>query len=209
MIKPTVYVIYYSSYGHIKTLSDNIVMGLKKGGVNVKTFRFPETLPKTLTDKLHFQDFSKEAPLAEVMDLPKADAFMFGFPTRFGSPAAQFKSFWDGTGMHWAAGSLQSKPFGMFTSAASQHGGQETTAINALSNFIHHGMVYVPLGFSHKHMSDLSDVVCATPWGAATAAAADASRAVSDKEKEVAFHQGKTFAEFVLRLGPPTTANKD
>lgn len=41
--------------------------------------------------------------------------------------AAQFKAFWDATGGLWQKGALVGKPATMFTSTASQGGGQETT----------------------------------------------------------------------------------
>ncbi len=38
-------------------------------------------------------------------------------------------------------------PAGFITSTATQNGGQETTVQNALSNVVHHGMIYVPPGY--------------------------------------------------------------
>ena len=64
-------------------------------------------------------------------ELTEADGFVFGFPTRFGMMAAQMKSFFDTTGQLWQAGALHGKPASMFTSTASQGGGQETTIMTA------------------------------------------------------------------------------
>lgn len=199
--KPVVYVIFYSTWGHVKTLADEIVEGVKSLGdkVEVKLFRFPETLPKEVTDKLHAADFSS-IPEITLEDLSKADAFMFGFPVRFGAPAAQFKTFWDSTGGKWASGELNGKYYGVFSSAGSQHGGQETAVLTSLPNFVHHGMVYVAPGFSHKNYSEISEIVGATPWGASAVAAPDGSRPVSQKEKEIAFHHGKYFAQVLSRV---------
>jgi multimeric flavodoxin WrbA len=36
---PTVYVIYYSTYGHVEKLARNIVKGLERSGVKVKLFQ--------------------------------------------------------------------------------------------------------------------------------------------------------------------------
>jgi len=60
-------------------------------------------------------------------ELPYADGFLFGFPTRFGCMAAEFKAFFDTTGGLWRSQSLSGKPAGFFYSTASQGGGQETT----------------------------------------------------------------------------------
>ena len=60
--------------------------------------------------------------------------------------AAQMKAFWDATGSLWSTGALIGKPITYFTSTASINGGQETTALTAITQAVHHGMVYVPIG---------------------------------------------------------------
>ncbi|RKO95221.1 flavo protein WrbA, partial [Caulochytrium protostelioides] len=138
-------------------------------------------------------------PEITVDDLAKPDGFLFGFGTRYGRPCAQFDTFWDKTGGLWAKGALAGKLVGCFTSTASQHGGQETTIMSALSNFVHHGMVFVPLGFGHPKMTNLSEVMGGSAWGASTIAAGDGSRQVSDVEKDIAMHQGKNFGHLLTK----------
>ena len=46
---------------------------------------------------------------------------------------AQFKAFWDATGSLWSKGALVGKPVGLFTSTASQGGGQESTILTCES----------------------------------------------------------------------------
>jgi NAD(P)H dehydrogenase (quinone) len=75
-------------------------------------------------------------------------SFLFGIPTRYGNFPAQFKAFWDATGQLWASGGLSGKYAGVFISTASPGGGQESTAMNALSTFAHHGIIYVPMGYA-------------------------------------------------------------
>ena len=41
----TVAIIYYSMYGHIEAMAQEIKKGLEKGGVSVDMFQVPETLP--------------------------------------------------------------------------------------------------------------------------------------------------------------------
>ena len=60
-------------------------------------------------------------------ELSEADGFIFGFPTRFGMMAGQFKAFLDATGALWRTQQLAGKPAGLFYSTGSQGGGQETT----------------------------------------------------------------------------------
>ena len=76
------------------------------------------------------------------------DAFIIGVPTRYGNFPGQWKAFWDSTGQLWASGALAGKYAGIFVSTAAMGGGQESTALAAMSTFAHHGLIYVPLGYS-------------------------------------------------------------
>ena len=67
-------------------------------------------------------------------ELADYDAIIFGTPTRFGNMAAQMRNFLDQTGGLWMKGALVGKVGSVFTSTATQHGGQETTIIS----FHHH-----------------------------------------------------------------------
>jgi NAD(P)H dehydrogenase (quinone) len=131
-------------------------------------------------------------------------SFLFGIPTRYGNFPAQFKAFWDATGQLWANGSLTGKYAGVFISTASQGGGQESTAMNALSTFAHHGIIYVPLGYAHSfaQSSRLDEVHGGSPWGAGTFAGGDGSRQPSALELEIATIQGKMFWETVAKAFP-------
>jgi NAD(P)H dehydrogenase (quinone) len=115
-----------------------------------------EILEKMRVTKLDFPTASNETLL-------KYDAFLFGIPTRFGNMPAQLKvrcsplfvhiftkeqAFWDATGGLWNAGKLDAKYAGVFVSTGATGGGQESTVISFLSTLAHHGIIYVPLGYS-------------------------------------------------------------
>lgn len=87
----------------------------------------PETLSEDVLGKMSAPPKS-DVPLITPNELPEADGFVFGFPTRFGMMAAQFKAFLDATGGLWRTQELAGKPAGIFFSTGSQGGGQETTA---------------------------------------------------------------------------------
>ncbi|OMJ17784.1 putative NAD(P)H dehydrogenase (quinone) FQR1-like 2, partial [Smittium culicis] len=102
MAKPTVFVVYYSTYGHVKTVAHKIVEGLKSTDlVNVELRQFPETLPQEVLTKMHAAPKDTSVPEITLADMESADAFMFGFPTRFGNAPAQVKTFFDSTGGLW------------------------------------------------------------------------------------------------------------
>lgn len=68
-----------------------------------------------------------DVPVITPDQLPEADGFLLGFPTRFGMMSGQFKAFMDATGGLWRTQQLAGKPAGLFYSTGSQGGGQETT----------------------------------------------------------------------------------
>jgi NAD(P)H dehydrogenase (quinone) len=76
-----------------------------------------------------------------------ADVVLFGAPTRFGLPAAQLKQYLDTLGPLWAQGKLANKVYSGFTSAATTHGGQETTITSLANCFYHFGGIIVPPGY--------------------------------------------------------------
>lgn len=108
--------------------------------------------------------------LSDPADLTKYDALLFGIPTRYGNFPAQWKAFWDKTGGIWASGGYWGKYAGLFVSTGTQGGGQESTALAAMSTLAHHGLIYVPLGYktTFGQLSNLSEVHGGSAWGAGT-----------------------------------------
>ncbi|KAJ3348032.1 hypothetical protein HDU83_001625 [Entophlyctis luteolus] len=198
MGKPKVYVVIHSVWGHIKSLADAIVEGLEAQGVEATLWRVPETLPKEVLEKMWAKSFD-DIPVIKAEDLTNADGFIFGFGTRYGAASAQMKAFWDTTGGLWAKGALVGKYGACFTSSGTQHGGQETTIASFLSHYVHHGIVFVPLGYTTPLLNDNSELIGGGPWGAATISGGDGSRQVSDKEKQIAKHQGEHFAKILKK----------
>lgn len=79
-------------------------------------------------------------------------------------PAVQltFKSGWlcaCRTGGLWATGALVGKFGGIFTGAAGQHGGHESTIFTSLPFFAHHGITFVPLGYRAAEISNEERIV--------------------------------------------------
>jgi NAD(P)H dehydrogenase (quinone) len=119
---------------------------------------------------MHAPQKSTTIPEVTPQILEKYDAFLFGIPTRFGNFPAQWKAFWDHTGRQWMSGAYYGKYAGLFVSTGTMGGGQEATAIAAMSTMAHHGLIYVPLGYGQAApiLTDMSEVRGGTPWGAGT-----------------------------------------
>ncbi|KAI7979227.1 putative NAD(P)H dehydrogenase (quinone) FQR1-like 3 [Camellia lanceoleosa] len=120
-----IYIVYYSLYGHVEIMARQVQQGANAvEGVEAILWQIR---PEQLLD---------------------ADGFIFGFPSRFGVMAAQFKAFFDATHEIWATQALAGKPAGIFWSTGFHGGGQERTALTAVTQLAHHGMIFVPLGYT-------------------------------------------------------------
>ncbi|SLM40042.1 minor allergen alt a 7 [Lasallia pustulata] len=208
---PKIAIVFYSMYGHIQKLAEAEKAGIEAAGGTADLFQVPETLPDEVLAKMHAPPKSTTIPPIDPGTLEKYDAFLFGIPTRYGNFPTQWKAFWDYTGSQWASGAYWGKYAGLFVSTASMGGGQESTAIAAMSTMAHHGMIYVPLGYktSFPILADLSEVRGGSPWGAGTLAGGDGSRQPSSKELELAHIQGKSFYEAVSKGAGKETVTAD
>ncbi|KAJ2715514.1 hypothetical protein H4R19_001162 [Coemansia spiralis] len=194
-----IFVITYSMYGHVNKVAESIVAGLKRGGVEVGRYQVAETLSDDILAKMHAPP-KTDIPVLKANDLPEADGYLFGFPTRYGIAPAQMKAFFDATGSLWIKQQLSGKPAGIFYSTASQHGGQEVTAFTTLPFLAHHGMIFVPFGYGHPNLFDNSEVIGGSAWGAGTVANGDGSRQPTKKELDIAEAQGEQFAKVAKKL---------
>lgn len=151
---------------------------------------------------MHAPGPAKDVPFITPDILKTYDAFLFGIPTRYGTYSAQWKAFIDQLGQLWMGGGLHGKYFGLFISTGTLGGGQEITALQALSSWVHQGMIYVPLGYANTfaQLADLSAARGGSPWGAGTLSAGDGSRQPSSAELEIATAQGRTFYQTVAKV---------
>lgn len=192
-------VLYYSSYGHIETMANAAAEGAREAGAEVTIKRVPELVPEEVARKSNFK-LDQKAPIATVDELPDYDAIIFGVPTRFGNMAAQMKNFLDQTGGLWAQGKLVGKVGSVFTSTATQHGGQESTILSTHVVLLHQGMVIVGLPYSFAGQMRLDEITGGSPYGASTIAASDGSRQPSENELDGARFQGRHVAGIAAKL---------
>ncbi len=194
-----VLVLYYSSYGHIETMANAVADGAREAGAEAVIKRVPELVPDDIAKKSGFK-LDQAAPVATVQELPDYDAIIFGVPTRFGNMPAQMKNFLDQTGGLWAQGKLIGKVGSVFTSSATQHGGQESTILSTHTVLLHQGMVIVGLPYSFQGQMTLSEITGGSPYGASTIAAGDGSRQPSENELAGARFQGRHVAQIAAKL---------
>ncbi|MBM3804341.1 MAG: NAD(P)H:quinone oxidoreductase [Acidimicrobiia bacterium] len=198
------YVIFYSMYGHIYKLAEAVAAGAREvEGAQAELFQVAELVPESALErtgaKAARQAFA-HIPEAKVEQLTEADAILFGTPTRFGNMCAQMRNFLDQTGRLWAKGGLIGKVGSVFTSTATQHGGQETTIVSFHTTLLHHGMVIVGVPYSEPGLSTLKEITGGSPYGAGTLTGGDGSRQPSENELAIARFQGRHATQIAKKL---------
>ena len=194
-----VLVLYYSSYGHIETMAYAVAEGAKSAGAEVVIKRVPELVPEEAAKSSHFK-LDQAAPIATADELAEYDAIIVGSGTRFGTVTSQMRNFWDQTGGLWFAGKLVGKVGSVFTSTATQHGGQESTILSFIPTFLHHGMVVAGLPYAFQGQMGVDEIKGGSPYGASTITDGDGSRQPSAVEQEGAKFQGAHVAKLAAKL---------
>lgn len=194
-----VLVLYYSSYGHVEQMANAVAEGVREAGAEAVIKRVPELVPEEIARKSGFK-LEQPAPVATVDELADYDAIIIGTPTRYGNMTAQMKNFLDQTGGLWAQGKLVGKVGAVFTSSATQHGGQESTILATHIVLLHLGMVIVGLPYSFQGQMGVKEITGGSPYGASTIAGGDGSRQPSENELSGARFQGRHVAQIAAKL---------
>jgi NAD(P)H dehydrogenase (quinone) len=199
-----VLVVFYSAYGHVYKMAEAIVEGAGEvGGAEVELRRVPETLPEDVLEKMGAVEAQKafaHIPVCTVEELANADAVIFGTPTRFGNMCGQMRQFLDATGQLWAKGALVGKVGSVFTSTATQHGGQESTLLTFHITLLHHGFVVVGLPYAFQGQMNNDEITGGSPYGASTIAGTQGERTPTENELAGARFQGKHVASIAAKL---------
>ncbi|MGH8480724.1 MAG: NAD(P)H:quinone oxidoreductase [Gammaproteobacteria bacterium] len=197
-------VVFYSMYGHIYRMAEAVVAGAREvAGTEVALYQVAELVPDDVLEKSGAKAARAafaQVPLAKPEQLADAHAILFGTPTRFGNMCAQMRNFLDQTGGLWMSGGLIGKVGSVFTSTASQHGGQETTLTSFHTTLLHQGMVIVGTPYSEARLLNMDEITGGSPYGASTITKGDGSRLPSENELAIARFQGRHVAEIAKKL---------
>lgn len=192
-------VIYYSATGAVRALAAAVAAGAASAGAEVRLRRVADLAtaaqataePATAEQATAEQTTTTGPATASLDDLAWADAFAFGTPTRFGTPAAQLKQFIDGSVGLWREGRLADKPVTAFTSAHNRHGGSDATILSLGNVFYHWGALIVPPGYTDPAVYAAGG----NPYGTSTTGGTPDEAAL-----EAARYQGRRLAGIASRL---------
>ncbi len=192
-------VLYYSSYGHVRTLAAAAAEGVRAvPGATVDVRRIPETVPEDVRKSAGFVE--DDTVTATPTDLADYDGILFGTPTRFGLMAGQMKQFLDQAGGLWARNALVGKVAGVFVSTGSQHGGHEATMLSTQIALQHFGMLIAGLPYSFSGQTSGAHIIGGSPYGAGTIAGADGDLSPNAIELAGARFLGSHVASIAAKL---------
>jgi NAD(P)H dehydrogenase (quinone) len=193
-------VLYHSLYGHIERMAQAEAEGAREiAGADVVIKRVPELMSDDAV-RAAGGKLGQTAPVAVPEELAGYDAIIFGTPTRFGNMSGQMRNFLDQTGSLWMSGALVGKVGSVFTSTATQHGGQESTILTFHPTLLHLGMVVVGLPYSEQRQMGTDEIKGGSPYGAATIAGGQGERLPSEQELAMARSQGRHVAAIATKL---------
>lgn len=186
-----VLVLYYSKRGNTQKMARLMARG-------IETVDGCEAMLRTVESDLPDAEKPSDMVITE-QDMIDCDALIIGSPSYFGNMASPLKKFIDSTGNLWFSGQMEGKPAGVFATASSLHGGQETTLINMMIPLLHFGMYIVGLPYSEKSL--LYTESGGSPYGATHWADFQSNRSIDKNEKQLCLAQGKRIAELAKKLG--------
>jgi len=184
-------------------MANAVVEGVREAGGETILKQVAELIPEERwnENKRKAKESMKGIPVADPhVDLKGIDGFIIGTPTRFGNMCSQMRNFWDQTSDDWMKGSLIGKPAAVFTSTATQHGGQETTIISTMLTLLHHGCILVGLPYSYKEQMTLEEITGGSPYGASTIAGPMGERMPSANELKMAKDLGRHLTLVAKKL---------
>lgn len=194
---PDILILYYSRGGSVAQLARQIARGVEDvDGMQARLRTLPPVAP--ITQVAAPPEPEQGAPYVEKHDLAECAGLLLGSPTRFGNMAAPVKHFLDTLGAEWASGTLVGKPAGVFTSTATQHGGQEATLLTMLVPLLHHGCVIAGIPFTEPALSTTRSG--GTPYGASHVAGTDDAPHPSPEEAQLARALGRRVASLARKL---------
>jgi NAD(P)H dehydrogenase (quinone) len=199
-----VLIVFYSTYGHIYQMAQAVAEGVAQvPGAEVVLRRAPETLSDDILQKLGAIEAQKtfaHIPVCKIEELGQADAVIFGTPTRFGNMIGQMRQFLDAAGQLWSSGATVGKVGSVFTSSATQHGGQESTILSFHITLLHLGFVIVGLPYAFQGQMRIDEITGGSPYGASTIAGGKGERMPSQNELDGARFQGRHVAQIAAKL---------
>jgi NAD(P)H dehydrogenase (quinone) len=134
-MKTSICIVYHSSAGHTKAAAELIASQITNENISVRLFNINDAIDN-------------------IQVLHKAHAIIFGCPTMFGCPSAEFKRFMEFTGAFWYRETWKNKFAAGFTVSSTMNGDKLNTLISLSLFAAQHGMCWISLGVLPRFLHD-------------------------------------------------------
>lgn len=195
MADPYILVLYYSRYGSVAAMAEEIALGVESSGMEARLRTVPAVSANCEATEPDIP--ARGHVYCSIDDLKHCAGLIMGSPTRFGNMAAPLKYFLDGTSNLWLNGDLIGKPAAVFSSTSSLHGGQETTLLSMMLPLLHQGMIIAGLPYSNPELSTTTSG--GTPYGPTHVTGRD-NAPLSPEEVSLCRALGKRMASLARKL---------
>jgi NAD(P)H dehydrogenase (quinone) len=204
MAQTKILVVFYSMTGNVAQLARQVAQGAESQGAEIRLRQVEELLPekviKSRPDIQKTKESLKDVALATLDDLAWADGVAFGSPTRYGNMTAQLKEYIDQTGKLWISGALVGKVASVFTSTATQHGGQESTLLSMMIPLFHLGFIVQGLPYAEQKQMGMDEIHGGSPYGVSSISGPDGSRTPTQVDLDLANALGRRLAATAAKL---------
>lgn len=204
--KVKILVLFYSFTGHTARLAQYIAEGAREiAGVAVQVKQVPESIPDSVFEAKpelkKIRESFAHVPVATMEDLTSADGVAFGTPVHFGSFASQLKQFIDQLSPVYVKGTMVGKPAALFTSAGSNHGGEEAALLSMMIPLLNLGMI--PIGVPYPVQGVGKEFDAGSPYGAIHVSGHKGDNEVSEGDIKIARILGKRLSAMakIIRHG--------
>lgn len=196
-----VLVVYYSRFGVIRQMAEEIAAGASRVDGVVTDLLQVEDAPLGLALPGETEQAMLRRRGAIVERLAEADAIVVGSPAYFGSMASPLKRLFEDCATApspllpdesrpWRGHLFRNKVGAAFTSSATPHGGNEQTLHSILTMMMHLGMIVVAPGQREPILEHLS-----APYGATAVTGATGAHELTEEERVQARDLGQRVAE--------------
>ena len=200
-----IFVVFHSERGRVYQLAEAIAEGARSvKGTSVEVFQASDILlennPEGRNEFHEEMNQFSHVPYVKAGDLARADAVIFGTPSKFGMMAPQMRYLLNKMESLWAEGAMIGKIGSVFTSATLNHGGQESALTGFHIALLHLGMIIVGVPYCEERLLPMEPISGRNPYGATLISRTQIPFHPSHTEIGIARFQGQYVAEITSFL---------
>lgn len=197
-----IFVVFYCEDGHIYRLAEAIAEGARSvaNGTSVEIYQVGDSSQIADQDQREVQESRRRfahIPHIAARELVRADAVIFGTPSKFGMMAVQMRNFLNEMEPLWVNGDMIGKVSSVFTSATMRNGGQESMLAGFHVALLHLGMIIIGIPYCEKRLLPMEPISGKNSYGSTPV---NMPHPLNYTEASIARFQGQHVAEITRFL---------